>query len=438
MREAFLRRLRFPLVVHQADWRLHDERLRLASAETPTWHALHLLAAMGFCITAGLSTSTLQIAAGLLLAIAIIRLPTTWRVTVAAGLTPTALLAAAFVGWNAISLLWSSQPRAGLDLLEPQRMLLLALALAPLALHRVTLAWTLVLGMGIQLLAQLAAVTALIDNGGRSRYVGLASHPGHLTLWFAFAAITALALTIGGGGRRLLAIGAGLANLLGATLAFGRGSLIGMCLAIGAVAVIAAKRRWSATRVIVASLLLSVSIGAVVAALRPEQVASFSQKTIAQLQTLAESGEPAGTVGFRAYWWRLAARQWLEAPIAGKGLGSFASLSARTISPAHPARAGSSTAVQPHSTLLQTLCETGVIGGALLVLMVTVPLVTGIRAWMDRAEAVSLAGAGCLLAWGIAALFDGFHVSSRSMAALALAFSFAVAAPSWASRKPCH
>jgi O-antigen ligase len=425
--------------LHQTDWRLHDERLRFASAATPTWHALHLLIAIVFCATAGLSTSTLQISAGLLLGIAIIRLPTTWRVTLAAGLTPTSLLATAFVGWNAMSLLWSSQPRIGFDLLVPQRMLVIALALAPLALHRVTLAWALVLGMGIQLVVQLSAVLALIDNGGRTRYVGLASHPGHLTLWFTFAATTALALTIGSGGRRrLLALGAGLANMLGATLAFGRGSLIGMYVALGSVVVIAAKPRWSATRIVVASLLLALSLGAVVAAFRPQQVASFAQKTFSQLNTLAESGEPGGTVGFRAYWWRLAAEQWLKAPVVGQGLGSFAALSAPTAGPARPARDGGPTAVQPHSTLLQTLCETGLIGGALLLLMITVPLVTGIRAWMDRAEAVSLAGAGCLLAWGVAALFDGFHVSSRSMAALALAFSFAVAAPSWAIRKRCH
>lgn len=155
------------------------ERGRIAlerlESDDPRGHAFHLLLAMTWCVLSGIGTTPEGAAWGALVAIAVLRLPHSWRTYRHAISDPVWILLGAWWLWGLLSLTWAVP---GVDLaegLKPLRWLLTPLLLWPVA-GRAALLLTC---LGIGVLVQVAA-TLLLSWGpdGLARYSemrGLAS-----------------------------------------------------------------------------------------------------------------------------------------------------------------------------------------------------------------------------------------------------------------------
>jgi hypothetical protein len=257
----------------------------------------------------------------------------------------TLVLLACFGLWTALSAAWSLDAHA--SLLEPQRILLYAVALGAFLVARRGLVDGIVAG------ATLVALWSLAD-----RYVtGSARDPFEGTL---------------------LAGPIGYANALGALVA------------IGAVAALyAGGPARLALVVLVPSLLLTSSRGAIVAAAVAVAVAgavALGRRSAAAVLLAASAAAlavllavPVGGIGDRAVYWRVARSVVPQHVAAGSGAGTFAEVY-RARRPGGPA------ARNAHSLYLESLDEVGVVGLVLLLAALAVPAVAGLAA--GRAAAV--------------------------------------------------
>lgn len=422
----------FPLWPPSRDRARNAEALEASEARDPFGHGLHLLAGCAFCALAGLSTATLEIASIALLAIAALRLPHTWR-TMPALLAAAPLLALiAWTVWAMLSLAWSSDPAEGFGQLDAARMLLVIPALWPLMPQRRTLATCLVAGLCIQVLGQgldAIGVTAS-KTDALNRHIGFGSHPGHVTLWLGAGALTAVALLRGATPRLRWAYGiAAVLLLLGSFVGGGRGSLIGLSAGVAALVAVAIRSVRLTRKQWALGLAVALLAAGTVAVARGGDIALAVARAREQIQRSETKGDPRSSAGYRLYWWPLAIEQWRTAPIIGTGAGSWQGW-AQSLPETQALAAKLKTTpdrlilAHPHSTYLQTLGETGAIGGVLTLLLA---VALGIRGAANaRRDPVALAGFSTLALWAVSAAFEGNHITSRAVAAFALACAFAV------------
>lgn len=420
-----------PLWPAPRDPRLVAELLDAAERRDPAGHAVHLVLAGLFCVFGGLATSTLEISAGILLVFAALRLPHTWRTYPPTLCTAIALSFAAWIGWNATTIAWSRNVVTGYEQLASSRMLLAVYALWPVIRHRRALALCLVAGMCVQLVGiGLNAVGVIRHVGDElNRYVGFGSHSGHVTLWLSMAAVAAIALLRGASPRgRVALVAAAGALVVGAFVAGGRGSLLGLLAGVVVIllttlaSVRLSRRQWAAVALII------VAIGGATLWARGDYLRGAVDRIERQLDRSERKGDPRSSTAYRLYWWGLALEEWGEAPVAGTGLGSWnlwARMRPETLRLADRLDTTTDDLIlaHPHSVYLQTLGETGAIGGVLL-LTVACTLVAG-SVGAARRDPVALAGLAALAVWAVSSAFEGNHVSPRSMAALAVAVAFA-------------
>jgi hypothetical protein len=259
--------------------------------------------------------------------------------------TGSAMLAllVTFGCWTTLSATWSLDAHA--SLLESQRLLLYAVALAAFLLARRGLVDGVVLG------AVAVAIWSLIDRGGRDPFegtllVGPIGYANALGALVAMAAVAAVCLR----GRALLSLvvllpALALTNSRGAELA----ALVGV--AVGGALVLGRKRA--------ALALLAAALIALVVLL----------------------AAPIGGLGDRTSYWSTARVVVPRHVVAGSGAGTFAEVysSARPEGPS---------ARNAHSLYLETLDETGVVGLVLLLATLALPLVAGFARGPATAPAV--------------------------------------------------
>jgi O-antigen ligase len=256
-----------------------------------------------------------------------------------------------FAGWTTLSAAWSLDPHA--TLLETQRLLLYAAALAAFLAARRGLANGVVLG------ATAVAVWALADRFLSRATVDpfegkLLSAPlGYANALGALLAIAAVASAVAALRFRLAAVplivlvpALALTNSRGAVLAGVVGLAIGAALAFG--------RRLIATAIVAASISALVIVSAV----------------------------PIGDLGDRSAYWGVARAAAADHPLAGAGAGTFAEVY-RAERPQGPA------ARNAHSLYLETLDELGVVGLVLLLATLAIPVVAGVRRGSAAAPAVA-------------------------------------------------
>jgi len=133
--------------------------------------------------------------------------------------------------------------------------------------------------------------------------------------------------------------------------------------------------------------------------------------------------------GNRYDYWRIALRGFTAQPLAGEGAGSFGPRYFRERETTDDIR-------QPHSLELQTLADTGLVGGAGLALALGAMLLAfwrRLRTETDpRLAAVSLAAAGVFLAWLVQTSVDWLHLIP-GLTGIALCGAAIVLAPSLTS-----
>jgi hypothetical protein len=111
-----------------------------------------------------------------------------------------------------------------------------------------------------------------------------------------------------------------------------------------------------------------------------------------------DAGSRFSTGGGNRYdFWRVALDEWRDHPVAGVGAGNYDVRYLRE-------RKSDEVVRQPHSVELQTLAETGLVGGALLLALAGV-VAAGILAGARRARHDAVAGGAVVAALGVVTLF---------------------------------
>jgi hypothetical protein len=297
----------------------------------------------------------LACAAGLALLAWEPRRPTRAEALVVGGLAALAL-------WAALSAAWSIDPDA--SLLDSQRTLVyVAAAAAALLVRGALVAGTLagVVAVCVYALAERLARgepeppdplqgTLLLEPLGYANGLG------------ALAAL-GVALAVGLLGRRLVLLTAVLAPLVVTLILTGSRGALFAALAGAAVAAVLGRGSVRAARVVVA-------------------VAAAALALVLVLPAGSLADDLAPHVGSRAWYWHVAWGEAAEAPVVGRGAGTFALSWAAEQPVAQSAR-------DAHSLYLETLAELGLVGLALLALALAPPLVAALR----RPVAPAAAGA---------------------------------------------
>jgi O-antigen ligase len=184
--------------------------------------------------------------------------------------------------------------------------------------------------------------------------------------------------------------------------------------------------RTAATAVLLVGVVISLGLG-----ISQSERVGDSIRTQYRAFTLSEpTGAPAPAAdssrlisgaGNRYDYWRVAATVWRERPWLGVGGGNFDV-------PYFARRTTTEDIRQPHSVQLQTLAETGVVGGLLLLVLLAGVTVGTLRSRVaarrsPSARFIAVAGLGAFSAWLIHTSVDWMHllpgVTGMALAALA-------------------
>jgi len=371
--------------------------------EDPRGHTLQLLAAMAWCVLGGLGSTAESVGWGLLLAIALIRLPKSWATYRPAIRDPAWILMGVWWLWGLLSLTWAVP---GTDLVEgmkPYRWLLTPLLLWPVAGRPLVLLSCLGIGVFVQ-----TAATLLMSWGSE----GLASYTemrglanvGDLSWNLTVALVLAAAAIRFAPWRRLPG---GLAMLAVASIAVAhaafRFSLLTIALTI-AVLVTRPRDRWSSSGrwVLIAAML---SVGVVLVVREDTPLLERTRQELAMLRSMPwdeamiRAGSSRGG-GFVAAVELIAQRPWFGGGRASYPIlvGDWASAKAAEAPEDAGAYARISTITNPHNIYLLSWVE----GGVVSVLLVTGGLWTlAVRLWRRAARepimATALAVYGAVL-----------------------------------------
>jgi O-antigen ligase len=121
--------------------------------------------------------------------------------------------------------------------------------------------------------------------------------------------------------------------------------------------------------------------------------------------------------------WTAAAEGWSRSPVAGVGIGGVPSIMERA--PVASARDTLRQVRMIHSTYLQVLTETGIVGACLLLGFIVLLFRDVLRALKD--QSLLIAGFGSLIVWFIAAAFDGYQQSGGLLTVGAILIPLALA-----------
>ncbi|MBM4113766.1 MAG: O-antigen ligase family protein [Phycisphaerae bacterium] len=433
-----------------------------AERRDPLGHAIHLGVALLFLLLMPIGTAPANILSLPLLLITLLRWRAVGPIVVRLLRWPPVFPALALAAWMALSLSWSEDPRLGSSLLAPMRVLLIPACLAPLLARRELLGGTLLAGILLEAAYQsieYASNRLSPDFDGLGRFGGFFTDPGKASLWDAIGVCggVALLLTLP---RRWCVAGAAIAllSMMGVIASGTRRQLAALAvvlpiMALAVLAVLPARRR----RVLVAALVVIVG-GAALWPIVGTSISTRVRQTIAQLSDPQKpmddgrlSSPVLGLVHFdlRAFYWRASIDAWKREPFTGCGLGGTRSVTAshdlrpqmevwlrQELTREYPARTPEENeadlqsrlvSTHPHSTWLQLLAETGVVGFVLGFVAWALAFAGAVRSAVRSSggDPVALASAATLGLWAIGALFDA-SINSTTLGAVAVAAALGI------------
>jgi O-antigen ligase len=377
-------------------------------------HDVHTLLAATYLFLLPLATTPKDVAAGALLAWALLRLPRIWRCYAALVRDRLVWLLAAWAAWRGLSLLWSPDPGAGWDEIQAFRVLATPLVLWPILDRGPWLVGALLAGVFAQNLVQLGQGLEIfgLEAAVNDRLPGLV-HPIH-TGAFCVAAMCwhlgALLRGPGAPGRRWWPLSAasatGLAAATGGLVFSGsRGPWISAALAVPlGLAVTAVRRPWARRRALaLAGLALVGAVGAWFAA--EDLVTNRVQQAVTEMRAAA-AGDYETEVGFRLTSWSSAWAVFLDRPFTGAGAGGYSSARAALSGGAAP-----TSALHAHSLYLHELATTGAPGALLLLAVIvgTLRRAIGLRPDHPYADGTLFA----LIGWLVGAQFDCYQLAGN-------------------------
>jgi O-antigen ligase len=386
---------------------------RQAQQDDRIGHHVHTALAMAYLATLPLATAPNSVAFGLLAAYTILRLRYTWPLTRTLAHSPAGWFMLAWTAWYGLSILWSSDVSQGLTELGAFRVIALTFMLLPVLDRVVWLIWAFLGGVlvqnGIQLAEQMAWF-GLTTEAGRA---GGLVHVNITALMCAAAMCWHLSGALWSGWRMALLHVLGLAASGFGLLATGSRALwLATAVALPlALIIIPLRQPRTGRRAMVITLLL-IGAGIIAWPAVSEFVSSRSQRIVHEI-TLAQAGDYASDIGHRLASWGVAWRHFTDEPILGTGAGAFR---VPRSDEAYGRLLGEYT--HAHSSYLQILACTGVVGGVLALGAIAL-LVR--QTWRDRADH-AFAAAMPLIAfvWLIGGIFDTYQERGTTFGVLLL------------------
>jgi len=343
----------------------------------------------------------------------------------------------AWLAFSWLSLLWSSEPKFGIEQFRACRVLLWIPILWPLRHHWMWLATALLAGttvlQGIQALQVSPLRWPVSPKFGLGH--GLTS-PTQTGLWDAVSlSFLLLFAVMGGWWRAILCLPLAVLAAAGLVWSATRASVIAMVVELVAASGILA---WTSPgwlkRALVRCVVGLAILGGVSMVARSQLQAKFEQAIRETKQTI----EGVGPVNaeFRLTMWRMTLEGWQKHPVLGVGIGGIP----KTIAE-HSTVIYNDTPLKDvrmiHSTYLQVLAETGLVGAALFGGFVFFFFRDGLG--MVRVEPVRITALGACIVWFVAAAFDGYQQSGGFLTVGAICMALATmpaAAPDNAKRPP--
>lgn len=329
----------------------------------------------------------------------------------------------AWVAFSWLSLAWSSDPRFGVEQFRASRVLLWIPILWPLRQHWAWLTLSVLTGTAVMQLIQALQVSPL--HWPRSRKfplgVGLTT-PTQTGLWDAVSLSFLLLFAVMGGWLRAIAfLPPAVLSAVGLVWSATRASVIAMVVElVAANAILAWTSRGWLKRALVRCVVGLVLLGGVSLVAKSRLQAKFEQAVRETRQSI--EGEGPVSAEFRLAMWRMTLEGWQQHPVLGVGMGGIP----RTISEHSTVVYNTiplKTVGQIHSTYIQVLAETGLVGTALFGGFVLFFFRDGLR--MVRAEPVRITALGACIVWFVAAAFDGYQQSGGFLTVGAICMALA-------------
>ena len=324
----------------------------------------------------------------------------------------------AWIAWTLLSMTWSPDPRFGLEQLKAIRVLLWIPVLWPLRERWRHLVGAILAGTTVMAILQATQVELGWPKAKFAVGSGLTT-PTQTGLWAAVSISFWLILTVSA--RPMIALATlPLAMLSGVGLAWSatRASAIGLGveLVVANVVLALTSRGWlvrAAIRCLIGLAILG-------------SAATFAGRHLQRKMTVAVASvqnSQGVTSEVRLDMWKAALQGWRQAPIAGVGAGGIPSVM-RSTSVTHP-KVDLRSVTMIHSTYIQALTETGVVGLSLLLGFLALLYRDALRGLRHRP--MLIAGFGGLVVWTVAAAFDGYQQSGGFLTVGAILIPLALA-----------
>jgi O-antigen ligase len=329
----------------------------------------------------------------------------------------------AWLAWSWITLLWSPDAAFGVTQFRATRVLLWIPVLWPLRARWSHLVAAILIGTSIMALIQASQMTIGKPRSHFGLGAGLTT-PTQTGLWAAVALsfwlILVVSSTLAHAAMLLVPtmIG-GLSLVWSAT----RASIIGLMveLLLANLVLALTSRGWLRRALVRCVVGLAILGGAWVFAgttlqAKVEQAVKETKATV--------QGNVTATAEVRLAMWKMSLAGWKRAPIAGVGMGGIPSIAATTAvtNPQLDMR----TVTMIHSTYIQILTETGLIGLGLFAAFMTLLFRDVLRGL--RGQPLLVASFGALVVWFVAAAFDGYHQSGGFLSVGAILIPLALSA----------
>ena len=387
------------------------------------WSTLHLWGVMLGIGMQPISTAAGNIGFGIAVAVTVpraIALLPDWRTLLRQGWM---LCLLAWLAWSWITLLWSPDAAFGVTQFRATRVLLWIPVLWPLRARWSHLVAAILIGTTIMALIQASQMTIGKPQSHFGLGAGLTT-PTQTGLWAAVALsfwlILVVSSTLAHAAMLLVPtmIG-GLSLVWSAT----RASIIGLMveLLLANLVLALTSRGWLRRALVRCVVGLAILGGAWVFAgntlqAKVEQAVKETKATV--------QGNVTATAEVRLAMWKMSLAGWKRAPIAGVGMGGIPSIAATTAvtNPQLDMR----TVTMIHSTYIQILTETGLIGLGLFAAFMALLFRDVLRGL--RGQPLLVASFGALVVWFVAAAFDGYHQSGGFLSVGAILIPLALSA----------
>jgi O-antigen ligase len=364
----------------------------------------------------------------------LLRLPQTYRLVPFLVRDVSLWLLFAWIGWTALSMMWTVNTPQGVEELRAFRAILIPIAIFPLLDRLPWLIVAAIIGALMQNVMQITSYFDLFGDTAPNGRTGGLHHTIMAAAWFAVIFSWALGAVLSTRGRRRLLAGLVSGCMLLGLLATGsRGAwlsvIIGLPIGFGV--------RWLARRFIgrndadafalswrpaaIVACTLIVAGAAAWPILQPRIDAAVDEYHAAR-----NDGVYWTSVGLRVGIWNWGTEAWTLKPVRGHGAGSFrdalfevpAFRSLNEDNAHRSSRISYLTRRHAHSTPLHTLITTGLVGFVLVFAFFVVLILRAIR---DPADHVFADGQlAALLTWIVGSQFDSYHLTGHVFGLLML------------------